>query len=493
MYATIAFHFGDTKIIAPKYFQFIFCLIFLSSSFFLPPLSVDYFYHLHLEILNESQTKNKSIIFQNSANRKMLRHRQKRSKNGSKMKGASFIIVFAFLLFILVFIYAMQINKLITSRKAPNSFIPREQHHAHKVQMIKAFTGKGNVLGSNPGNAEGKPAGSSPNQAKVPVGHPLLPFYYDKRFVAGFIWESILNIGYAQMKKNGFQEKLTIMEVGAYSAKQIFDAVKHKFHVFFFEPSPKNFERIQKIFLAEQEKDPTIGEFLYPFNMAAGATTGDMIDFKFSGGTGDHVGNFDVWNMKPGDEGDDIPKHKRGKLAKIQSIKLDDIVYNKISETSKLDGLNHGQDIPQLEEVFAAKIDTQGYEPKVLEGLKESIANHKIKYILLEYWPKGIDMINNSQESCKVPVDMLLNLQSAGYKLFALPIELHPSAKTPDIRSYLDRNRSRPLNDLQSDCQYILKLEEHFPNENYHIGYWTDILAIAPGAPFFMPKKTNHI
>ncbi len=197
--------------------------------------------------------------------------------------------------------------------------------------------------------------------------------------------------------------------------------------------------------------------------------------------------------MKPGNDGDDIPMRKRGKLAKIQSIKLDDIVYNKIPDISKLDGLNHGQDIPQLEEVFAAKIDTQGYEPKVLEGLKESIANHKIKYILLEYWPKGIDMINNSQESCKVPVDMLLNLQSAGYKLFALPIELHPSAMTPNIRFYLDRNNHiRPLNDLKSDCEYILKLEELFPNENYHIGYWTDYLAIAPDAPFFMPK-TKHI
>ncbi len=219
----------------------------------------------------------------------MLRYKPNRSKNGAKLKGKSFITVLASLLFVLIFIYALQIKNL-TSRKAPNSFIPREQHHVHKVQMIKAFTGQGVVLGSNPGNT----AGSSPNQAKATqVGSPILPFYNDKRFVAGLIWESILELGYAKMKKNGFQEKLTILEVGAYSAKQILDAVKHKFHVFFFEPSPKNFERIHKILLVEQEKDQNIGEFVYPFNMAAGATTGDMIDFKFSGGTGDHVGNFE--------------------------------------------------------------------------------------------------------------------------------------------------------------------------------------------------------
>ena len=44
----------------------------------------------------------------------------------------------------------------------------------------------------------------------------------------------------------------------------------------------------------------------------------------------------------------------------------------------------------------------QGYEPSVISGLSTSIRNHHIHYILMEFWPKGMDLIatsNNNQQS----------------------------------------------------------------------------------------------
>ena len=39
------------------------------------------------------------------------------------------------------------------------------------------------------------------------------------------------------------------------------------------------------------------------------------------------------------------------------------------------------------------KIDTQGFEPNVLSGLKKTLSQNRINYILIKFWPTGIGFL----------------------------------------------------------------------------------------------------
>lgn len=104
------------------------------------------------------------------------------------------------------------------------------------------------------------------------------------------VWEDIILQGAEAMKRGNFQKKLAVFEVGAHAAKQSLIAAKKKFHTFTIEPSPLSFSRITDQMRKEITEDPSLQEYVHLFNVAAGKESGIMLDFKTSGGTGDHVG-----------------------------------------------------------------------------------------------------------------------------------------------------------------------------------------------------------
>jgi hypothetical protein len=128
------------------------------------------------------------------------------------------------------------------------------------------------------------------------------------------------------------------------------------------------------------------------------------------------------------------------------------------------------------------QVDTQGFEPQVFARLKESIRHRKIQYIMTEYWPNGMGLLNNRADKCDLATEMISSLVSAGYTLYALPVVAHGSIKDKGIHNAMLHWEDRPLHDLKADCEFFLNIEKRFPNEEYHMGYWTDYLAIAPGA-----------
>lgn len=144
----------------------------------------------------------------------------------------------------------------------------------------------------------------------------------------------------------------------------------------------------------------------------------------------------------------------------LKQVRLDDIVNN----------FEDG--------VLALKVDTQGFEPMAFSGLSKSLKQHKIKFILTELWPRGMDMHAGKQDAC-VGADLLSQLVQAGYTLYALTVvTAHP--KAPDgCRKVV---WERPLRNLRENYQWYFDLEKRFPAEEYKMGYWSDILAIAPNA-----------
>ena len=286
--------------------------------------------------------------------------------------------------------------------------------------------------------------------AKVPFRDDMLR---SRMGFAEIVWDTLISKGAAKMKENNYSKHLVTFEVGAHRAKQSKEALKSKFHTHVFEPSPSSFAKIKMVMEGITSKDPELDRFLHLHNVAVGSTTGDILEFETSGSTGDHVGQFDVWHMKPG-ESKFVPKEKQTKMIQVPSMKLDDLIHFHSTE----------KEIP-IDEVYAAKIDTQGFEPKVFQGLEESIKNHKIQYLITEYWPKGMALMNNRTDTCDLAMETLHPMIAAGYTIYALPLVAHASIKAPYLKNWSER----PFDDIKADCEYLLDLENRYPLEDYHM------------------------
>jgi hypothetical protein len=165
----------------------------------------------------------------------------------------------------------------------------------------------------------------------------------------------------------------------------------------------------------------------------------------------------------------------------VKTVSVDDIIENKVKPTVDY---SEGEG-KKVDKMFLVKIDTQGYEPEVLKGMKKSISEHKIDFIITEYWPKGMDFMHGvkNEERCEKPAQMLKFLLDSGYILFAMPIVGHPKAPKA-AKNYVKRDRGGRINfdDLKEHCEFFYEVEEKNPSEDYKMGYWTDILAVSPAA-----------
>lgn len=80
-------------------------------------------------------------------------------------------------------------------------------------------------------------------------------------------------------------------------------------------------------------------------------------------------------------------------------------------KTQPLDELLFEHNIDQVDLI---KIDVQGYEPKVIEGLKKTISRSQQIVLITEFWPKGI---TDAGADAKVFLDNLRNLGLTLYEL----------------------------------------------------------------------------
>jgi len=292
------------------------------------------------------------------------------------------------------------------------------------------------------------------------------------------LWDFLIEEAIAYRKENDNVE-INVMEVGMHSASQCIQSATLDLQSFCVEPSPNSLARIMQSF---QKASPLTRRNIRFYQMAAGSSTGVELDFSSSGGTGDHVGGaIDVWKMEKLANAEQ-PKHEQ--KVTVKSVAIDDIIIaNKpVEPTEDYTGKVESNGINKM---FLVKVDTQGFEPSVFSGLKNSIANHLVDYVITEYWPKGIDFMNDMTEKCVKPVEILEMLASNGYKLFAMPNVAHPSSEVPkEAKHYLNDGRINkiPYHDLKLHCMFYYEVERMFPSEKYKMGYWTDILAVSPKA-----------
>ncbi|CAB9520082.1 expressed unknown protein [Seminavis robusta] len=316
----------------------------------------------------------------------------------------------------------------------------------------------------------------------IPTNNPSSPLIRNallqiQSLSADNIWDSLVQEAAALMKNppahQQQQETTTApprfmaMEVGMFRAKQCFHAARMGLEAHCIEPSPHAFQRITQ---ALRKEPVNVQTRIHLYNNAAAALPGLKLNFSAGGSPGDHVGSYDVWKMQAA---------AGAPPTQVDSIRLDDLI---------------GELIPQKshDKLFVLKVDTQGYEPSVFAGLEHSVfLEHRVDYVMFEYWPKGMDLLTTGdvhKRSCVAHL-ILQALHEAGYTLYALPNTAHPRAPKEALEAIVAEQA--PMNNFQENCLYYYQVEDRFSTGDYKMGYWSDMLAVAPGASLLQNPVTE--
>jgi FkbM family methyltransferase len=258
------------------------------------------------------------------------------------------------------------------------------------------------------------------------------------------------------MNQNSSLSKIAI-EVGSHRGKQCLQAAISKLESYCLEPSPESFAKVRK----RVNRAAGIKHRVHLYQAAAGEKTGEFVQFKSKGGTGDSVLPLKVSNSSF--------------VVNVPTLRLDDLVAN----ISGCDG------------IYLLKIDTQGYEPMVFKGLQSSLERLAIDFIIFEFWPRGMNQFVHENGTTCIGADLLMSLLRIGYKLYPTSMSSHHSLSPKEARKYLRSNPERPYHDIVKYCQWHLDLEEQFPAPNYTIGYWSDIVAVSPKMRLQTPQTNT--
>jgi hypothetical protein len=107
---------------------------------------------------------------------------------------------------------------------------------------------------------------------------------------ADLIWSDMIMEGAARIAAEG---SVTAMEVGMFHARQCTEAAQKGLQAHCVEAAPTAMSRVNDwISLQSQE----IRQRIHVYNMAAGDSSGGKVPFFTASSTGDHVGDFDMWN-----------------------------------------------------------------------------------------------------------------------------------------------------------------------------------------------------
>lgn len=309
------------------------------------------------------------------------------------------------------------------------------------------------ISNNNPSNNNVDPDGLVKIDASLSTMNPL------------DVWETLI--------KTPKKEKSTVIEVGVHSPKQCIDAAKRGYDTHCFEPSPLSYSRIERGI--DKITTPETRDRIHIYNQAVGATSGQTIPFHSTGGTGDHVGEYDMWRMeKKFVSQSEQDLKKRGTIVQVPTIRLDDFIAG--------DAIN---------KVFLLKVDTQGFEPSIFNGLQNTIKDAAVDFIIFEFWPRGMDLLADTQNEC-TGHKILDQLLMAGYTLYALKVEAHPKAplRSQSLQDEARKTRPYTVQNTKEYCNWFFQLEKKYANEEYKFGYWSDFLAAAPGVD--LPRELNH-
>jgi len=267
-------------------------------------------------------------------------------------------------------------------------------------------------------------------------------------------------------------ESTVVIEVGCFRLQQSLLAAKNGFRTYSVEASPTNYKQMTTRHDQLLTEDKKAHDLITILNKAGSAKSRQVLTFDAIGGTGDHVAGVNL-DAAQKTKYDVNPASK----VQVETLALDDLIDS----------------LPSGSHVFLAKIDVQGHEASVFEGMQKSISQGKIRYILFEYWVDALDQAAGLPTgSCSSVNTILRPLYNAGYSLYDLSVLFHPGANDKSTQMANWKKWFRPV-DAQEHCEWFANLGKRGREElNYEMGYWTDILAVYGGA-FSLEEQGNPL
>lgn len=244
----------------------------------------------------------------------------------------------------------------------------------------------------------------------------------------------------ALLESHPYPHNAVVIEVGSKDGAQAQKALELGFTTHVWEPNPGSHARIvRRLGSYIARKKATVNQ------QAASDVSGLSVPFPQKPSAGNGIGAA----TNPGS-------------VNVQTVALDDL-----SEFS--------------DDVFFLKIDVQGHEARVLQGISRSIKQHKFQYIMLEFWPTEMELPQHLIEGERCTAAAALHqLVAAGYVLFEMAVKSRHWAETE--LPLTGERFARPLN-FDGLCEWYKRrgVEHKQPTQ---MGYWADVLAVAPGASF---------
>ena len=232
-----------------------------------------------------------------------------------------------------------------------------------------------------------------------------------------------------------------IVEVGVYDGLQCAASSTAGFKpVMCFEPSPANFDRSH----ATLEAAGVLGNVSL-IKKALGNNANQLVKLHSKGGSGDHLGDTPF-------TGEVEHGFQANEVITMESTSLD----------------AHMREVGYNGDVFIVKIDTQGFDGVVIEGMQGLLSDQRIDYVLFELWPKA--MLHGGRKSCN---ETLVFLTEFGYRLYelAMPgLSVELGEAVPDIKASLFHRGSS----IKQVCEWY-----ESKDLSNSFGMWTDVLAVS--------------
>ncbi len=204
-----------------------------------------------------------------------------------------------------------------------------------------------------------------------------------------------------------------ILDVGAnigYTAVLFSTALSTRYRVFAFEPEAKNYQ-----LLKWSLSDRGLRGRIIPVQAAVGNTDGFVDLWLNTGHPADHRVVTELFHGVPGSSTE---------TQRVPILRLDDFCANELS----------GQPIGFI------KMDVQGYEEQVCEGMTTTLQLNPNALVAVEYFPQGIAQLGFN------PQNLLLFFEKRGYGMYTL--ERHGRLAKADYSSASQLVQARGYVDL---------------------------------------------
>eukprot|EP01001_Neometanema_parovale_P007257 NODE_3571_length_1198_cov_52.801860_g3391_i0.p1 GENE.NODE_3571_length_1198_cov_52.801860_g3391_i0~~NODE_3571_length_1198_cov_52.801860_g3391_i0.p1 ORF type:complete len:360 (-),score=32.83 NODE_3571_length_1198_cov_52.801860_g3391_i0:67-1146(-) len=244
--------------------------------------------------------------------------------------------------------------------------------------------------------------------------------------------------------------KAIVVEVGSFDGAQAVEAIARGYRVHIYEPSTSNRAKVQRKLDAYRQNCSNPCNPYEPVlhSEAVSNRSGDAVFWKTAqGATTDHL------SLPSGIPDYTVVRKRKGwSRSTVKMVRLDDEFTDPI---------------------YILKIDTQGHDGLVLQGMERLLRAQKVFIVLFEFWPRA--MLWKGSDGRKA----LELLDSCGYDIMDLRMELTGWRRKQQTANIPLRMRIDRPTDFNRLTQYIHQIDKRFGNKN---GFWFDVVAVARNA-----------